>query len=326
MMLNKLLLGFVLGALLLAFSFPAGGQRAGKVPRLGFLAVSRLPYHEGFRQGLRELGYAEGKNLHIDYRYAEGKIERLPGLAAELVRLKVDVIVSAGGTPVIMAAKNATNAIPITFVGSADPVALGIVASLARPGGNVTGLNIGAPELYGKRLELLKEAVPGTARAALLLNPDNPAAHLVLKETQISAQALGLQIQSLEVRGLNDFEGAFDAAIKGRVGALIVAQNPPITTHPKRVVELAAKHRLPAMYAVGEYVADGGLMAYGPSMPDLYRRAAAYVDKILKGAKPADLPVEQPTKFELVINLKTAKQLGLTIPPEVLMRADKVIK
>jgi putative ABC transport system substrate-binding protein len=322
---KKKLTALTLSAVLFALGVSVEAQQL-KIPRIGFLAFSRQSYHDGLRQGLRELGYVEGQNILIEYRSAEGKIDRLPELASELVRLKVDLIISAGGTPVILAAKNATDAIPITFVGSSDPVALGLVATLARPGGNMTGLTIGGPELYGKRLELLKESIPKVSRAAILLNPDNPAAQLALKEAQTSGRVLGVQVRSLEVRSGDDFENAFRSAIDGRVNGLVVAQNLPITAHVQRVVELARKNRLPAIYATGEWSDIGGLMSYAPKFIDLYRRAATYVDKILKGAKPADLPVEQPTKFELVINLKTAKQIGLTIPPNVLARADRVIK
>ena len=247
-------------------------------------------------------------------------------LHGELVRLNVNVIMCAGSTQGILAAKNATTEIPIVFAGSTDPVALELVASFSRPGGNITGLTLGGPELYGKRLELLMETVPRISRVAILLNPDNPAATLTLRETEVAAKALGVHIQSLEVRSRNDIEGAFEVVTRVQAGALIVGQYPPATTNQKRVVDLAAKNRLPTIYGEGEWANVGGLMSYGPSYPDLWRRAATYVDKILKGAKPADLPVEQPTKFEFIVNLKAAKQIGLTIPPNVLARADKVIR
>jgi putative ABC transport system substrate-binding protein len=272
------------------------------------------------------LGYVEGKNIAIEYRSAEGKLDRLPAVAAELVRIKVDLIFAAGGTAVAFAAKEATKISPIVFVGSIDPVSVGLVASLARPGGNITGFSVGAPGLYGKRLELLKETLPRLSRVGLVSNPVNPASDVALKETRAAAKDLGVQVQSLDVRSPNDFESAFEAATKAKVGALVVAQQAPITTNRKRIVELAAKRRLPAIYADTESVDAGGLMFYGPSILDLYRRAADYVDKILKGRHPSDLPVQQPIKFELMINLKTAKALGLTIPPVVLMRAEKVIK
>ena len=319
----------MLGAIVLALNFPAEAQQPGKVYRIGYLSASfgrASPNAEALRQGLRDLGYVEGQNIAIEYRPAEGNTDRLPSLAAELVRLKVDIIFAAGGTPAVLAAKNATSSIPIVFVGSPDPVASGLVASLARPGGNVTGLTVGAPGLYGKRLELLKETLPRLSRVGMLLNPANPAADLAFKEVQTAAQDLGVRVQSLEVRSPNDIDTAFEAATKAQLGALVVMQHPPITTNPKRIVELAAKRRLPAIYSDTPWIHDGGLMSYGPSIPDLNRRAAIHVDKILKGAKPADLPVEQPIKFELMINLKTAKTLGLTIPPVVLMRAERVIK
>ena len=259
--------------------------------------------------------------LSIDMRMGS----RLLSLATELVRLKVDVIV-ATATPSVLATQKATSTIPIVFTGVGDPVAGGLVASLARPGGNVTGLTILAPELSGKRVELLKEAVPNATRVAFLWNPTNPSHGLLLKETHAAAQALGLQLQSLEVRSSNDFDSAFETALRERVQALITPPEPLFNTHLKRIVEFAAKNRLPAMYAFTEAVDAGGLMLYAPNYADQFRRAATYVDKILKGTKPADLPVEQPTKFEFIVNLKTAKQIGLTIPPNVLARADKVIK
>ena len=296
--------------------------------RIGFLVTPSRSFFtarmEGFQQGLRNLGYIEGKNIVIEYRYAEGKTDRLPELAAELVSLRVDLIVTSG--PALWAAKNATKTIPIVFTGVQDPVATGVVDSLAKPGGNVTGLSILAPELGGKRLELLKEVVPKITRVAFLWAGLGPGAPLSVKETQAAAQAMGLQLQSLEVRDLKDFDSAFEAITKNRAQALLTNPGPVINTHQARIVEFAAKNRLPAMYAAPESVDAGGLMSYGPNPTDQYRRAAVYVDKILKGAKPADLPVEQPIKFEFIINLKTAKQIGLTIPPNVLVRADKVIK
>jgi putative ABC transport system substrate-binding protein len=271
------------------------------------------------------LSYVEGQNIAIEHRSAEGNADRLPALAAELVRLKVDIIFAPGNTMAV-AAKKATSAIPIIFVGAVDPVATGLVDSLARPGGNVTGFSLGAPGLYGKRLEILKETIPKLSRVGLLLNPNNPSAEVALKETRTAGQELGVQIQSLDVRGPNDIDSAFAAAIKAQAGALVVANQGPIISNQKRIVELAAKRRLPAIYADTDWIQAGGLMSYGPSIPDLHRRAAVYVDKILKGRSPADLPVQQPMKYELMINLKTAKTLGLTIPPVVLMRAEKVIK
>ncbi|MBI4489227.1 MAG: ABC transporter substrate-binding protein [Deltaproteobacteria bacterium] len=309
---------------------PAGlieAQQTKKVPRIGLLNPSSSTVAstrvDSFRQGLRELGYIEGKNVFIEARYAEAKQDRLPNLATELVQLKVDVIVTAT-TPGVLAAKKATSTIPIVFAGVGDPVRAGVISSLARPSGNITGLSILSPELEGKRLELLKEMFPKTTRVAYLWNPGAPGAGLT--GMQAAAPALGLQLQSMEVRSPNDFDSAFEAVLKKRAEAITAAAHPIIDIHRKRIVDFAAKNRLPAIYTGSEYVDAGGLMFYGVSFPDLYRRAATYVDKILKGAKPADLPVEQPTKFELIINLKTAKQIGLTIPPNVLARANKVIK
>ncbi len=308
----------------------AEAQQAKKVPRIGFLsapASSTISARiEAFRQGLRELGYVEGQNIVIEYRYAEGKFERLPDLAAELVRLKVDVIVAAGGIQAIRAAKNATNTTPIVMTAAIDPVGDALIASLARPGGNITGLSLGGPELYGKRLELLKETVPKVSRVAFLWYRSSPAEPLWLKEMHASAHALGLQIQSLEVRSPGDFEGLFQAAANGGAHALTVSTHPVFIANRKRILDFAAKSRLAAIYYATEFVENGGLMSYAPHFADLYRRAAVFVDKILKGTKPADLPVEQPMKFEFVINLKTAKQIGLTIPQSVLYRADRVIK
>jgi putative tryptophan/tyrosine transport system substrate-binding protein len=302
-------------------------QQPKKVARIGYI-IGSSPNGvttEAFRQGLRELGYVEGQNIVIEYRYAEGKSGRLPDLAAELVRLNVEVIVAAGGSPAIQAARNATRTIPIVMTGLIDPVAWGFIASLDRPGGNITGLSHGGYELIGKRLELLKETVPRASRVAVFWNRPL-AADLISKEMQAASHALGLQIQSLEVRGPNDLEGAFRAAVKGRAGGLTVGSGPVFGSNRNRILDFAATKRLPGVYPWREYVEDGGLMSYAPNLPDAYRRAATYVDKILKGGKPADLPVEQPTKFEFIINLKAAKQIGLTIPPNVLARADKVIK
>ena len=317
-----------LGAMLLALSLPAGAQQPVKVPRIGVLTrASPGPSAnlEAFRQGLRELGYVEGKNIVVEYRYAEGKSDRLPELVSELLHLKVNVIVVSGTGPT-SAAKRATSTIPIVMAQSSDPVGSGVIASLARPGGNVTGLTTIAAELSGKRLELLKEASPSVSRVAVLWDPDSPGPVVAFKETQVVAQTLGVQLQSLEARSPNDFEGAFKAATRERAGALTVLASLLTLTYRKPIVNLAAKNRLPATYPDSQFVEAGGIMSYGTDVADLWRRAATYVDKILKGAKPGDLPVEQPTKFELVINLKTAKQIGLTIPPNVLARADKVIK
>jgi putative ABC transport system substrate-binding protein len=280
---------------------------------------------EAFRQRLREHGYVEGKNIVIEYRYAEGKLERLPDLAAELVRLKVDVIVTAAG-PAISAAKKASATIPIVFATAADPVGSGYVSSLARPGGNITGLSLMAPDLDGKRLELLKEAFPKVARVAFLWNSGGIRGNLSLTEMEAVAKALGLKLQSLPVRSLDDFESAFAQAKREGAQALITSVNPLIANQQRQVLDFAAKNRLPAMYPFSEFAEAGGLMSYGPNITDLFRRAADFVDKILKGTKPADLPVEQPTKFEFLVNLKTAKQIGMTIPQKVMARADKVIK
>jgi len=310
----------------------ADAQQPGKVPRIGVLA-NALPTTpevsrnwEAFRQGLGERGWVEGQNIVIEYRWAEGRLERFPALAAELVGLKLDLIVAAS-TPGARAAKQATSTIPIVMVYVSDPVGDGLVASLARPGGNVTGMTFGAGrEIAGKHLELLKEAVPKLSRVAVLLNPDSPESAVFLRETQAAAQALAVKLQLLEVRSPNELEGAFAAMTRGRADALLVLPHPLTFAHTRRIVDLAAKSRLPAMYPFREAVEAGGLMAYAANAPDMFRRAATYVDKILKGAKPADLPVEQPTKFELIINLKTAKTLGLTIPQSILIRADQVIQ
>jgi putative ABC transport system substrate-binding protein len=283
---------------------------------------------EAIRLGLRELGYIEGQNIAIDYRYAEGKQGRYPEHAAELVRLKVDIIVVAGGNPSVLAAKNATKTIPIVMVGSgSDPVEAGFVESLARPGGNVTGLTNLNPELGGKRLELLKEVVPKVARVVVLYDPVNPGSLRELKEVlPVAARALRLTLQPWEIRAADDFERVFTALNKERLGGLYVLGGPLMNANQKRIVGFALKSRLPSVYIRRGFVDAGGLMFYGADLADSYRRAAIYVDKLLKGVKPADLPVEQPTKFELVINLKTAKQIGLTIPQKVLARADTVIK
>jgi putative ABC transport system substrate-binding protein len=306
----------------------ATAQQPTKIPRIGYLTGSSLSADsartEAFRQGLRELGYVEGKNIIIEYRYAEGKLDRLPALAAELVRLKVDVILTAGSTNT-RAAKEVTTTIPIVMAQDSDPVGSGFVASLARPGGNITGLATLAPEISGKRLELLKEIVSKLSRVAVLGTSTVPGTAQVLKEAELAAGALRVQIQYLDVRGPKDIETVFREASKARADAALVLPSGILNAHRTQVVELAVKSRLPAIYYAADWVEDGGLMTYGVSFTDLYRRTAVYVDKILKGTKPADLPVEQPTKFELVINLKTAKQIGLTIPPNVLARADKVI-
>jgi putative tryptophan/tyrosine transport system substrate-binding protein len=318
---------------LLATPLSAEAQQATKVARIGILGPVVEPtkrFDVAFRQGLRDLGYVEGSNLVIEYRSAEGKVERLPALAAELIALNVDVIVAVT-TPATLAAKQATRTIPIVFVGAADPVGSGLVATLARPGGNVTGLTNLSAELGGKRLELATQVVPGVSRVAVLYQPGAFVERTekdMLKATDVAARALGVRLQVVEARGPADFDRAFSDMTRARAGALTVLTSPIFNTPVERgrLVDLAAKTRLPTVYPWREGVDAGGLMSYGPSNAELWRRAATYVDKILKGAKPGDLPVEQPTKFELVINLKTAKALGLTIPPSLLSRADEVIQ
>jgi putative ABC transport system substrate-binding protein len=304
--------------------------QAAKVHRIGFLAVGsregRAFLVEGFLQGLREHGYVERKNIVIEYRFSEDKNERLPALAAELVNLKVELIV-ASGTPASFAAKEATSTIPIVMGGiAADPVETGLVASLSRPGGNVTGMSMMTPQLSGKRLSLLKEVVPGLARVAVFWNPPNPAYGPILRELDAAAPTLGLKILRLEVRVPGDFEGAFQAATKQRPSALIMPGDPLFSNRPHMIADLALKHRLPAMQDIREFVEAGGLLSLGPNLVDSYRLAATHVDKILKGAKAADLPMEQPTKIDLFVNLKTARALGLTIPQSVLLQATQVIR
>ena len=328
---NRKLVGLSIIAFVLAARVVvATAQQPGKIPRIGYLTGPPLSatvrVRDAFRQGLHELGYVEGKNIVIEWRAWEGNPDRQRSLAAELVRLKVDVLVAVGSGD-IHAAKEATSIIPIVMVNGGDPVESGLVASLARPGGNVTGLATLRPELSGKRLELLKEIVPRLSRVAVFTSPGSGDHAQILKELNLAAGPLGVQLQHLDIRSPKDFETAFQAATKGRAEAVLVQLPGPILT-PRRkgVADLAVKSRLPLMYEGTEVVELGGLMSYGVSSTDRYRRAATYVDKILKGAKPADLPVEQPTKFEFIINLKAAKQIGLTIPPNVLARADKVIK
>jgi ABC-type uncharacterized transport system substrate-binding protein len=315
----------------LALGVMAEAQQPGKVPRIEYVAANEDPNIPGpnveaFRQGLQDRGYTEGKNILVEYRYAEGQLDRVPSLVAELVQLKVDVLVS-GNFATIRAAKQATKTIPIVIVTAQDPVAAGLVDSLARPGGNITGLTRLTRELSGKRLELLKEIVPRISRVGVIWDTNAPGPVIAFKEYETAAQALKIFLLSLEVRGPNpDFEGAFQAAARGRANALITIRSLALTRYPKRIANLAIKNRLPSMYEGSEFVEAGGLVSYTASEADQFRRAAYYVDKILKGAKPADLPVEQPTKFEFIINLKAAKQIGLTIPQSVLYRADKVIK
>jgi ABC-type uncharacterized transport system substrate-binding protein len=329
---REIALSVILVFVLVAVPLPSGGQQPAKLYRIGWLGgvAPTTPEFErlsgAFREGLREHGYIEGQNLVIERRWTGGQIERSSSLAAELVNLKVELIVAVGN-PRARAAKEATSAIPIVMVYVLDPIEAGLVASLARPGGNVTGVTMDAGlEIVGKHLELLKEAVPKVSRVAVLLNPVTPLNAAQVRETQAAARVLGVTLQFYEVRDPNEFDGAFAAMTKARVGALLVMPHPFIYVQARRIADLAAKSRLPAVYPFREAVEAGGLMAYAANAPDMFRRAAVYVDKILKGTKPGDLPVEQPTKFELVINLKTAKALGLTIPRSLLLRADEVIR
>jgi putative ABC transport system substrate-binding protein len=326
---------FLLTSVAAAFAAPLAteAQQAGKVYRIGFIGNSPLNtsavssrFHEAFRQGLRERGWVEGRNTVIEWRFAEGRIERLPDLAAELVRLKVDLIVTTAGGPAARAAKQATTTIPIVAVAISDPVGQGLVASLARPGGNVTGLATLYPELAVKRLGLLKETLPGVSRVAVLWNAANPGNVIILRGVQAAARTLGVTLQLREVRGPDDFETAFAKMSGERSDALMILDDPLLFHHQVSIVDFAARKRLPAMYPFRESVEAGGLIAYSVNLSELHRRAAYYVDKILKGADPGELPFEQPTNFELVINLKTAKALGLTIPPSLLARADQVIE
>jgi putative tryptophan/tyrosine transport system substrate-binding protein len=316
-------------AMFLAVSYSASAQQPAKIPLIGYLTQASLaavaPRTEAFRLGLKELGYVEGKNIVIEYRSPEGKFDRLPALAAELVHLKVDVIVTAGAGAT-RPAKAATVKIPIVMAQDDDPVANGFVASLARPGGNITGLATLSPELSGKRLELLKEVVPKLSRVAVFGASTSPGNAKVLRELELAAAALGVKLQFLDVQSPKDIETAFRASVRGRADAVLLLQNPVHFPQRKQIAELAIKSRLPVIYGRPEYGESGGLMTYGVSFTDLDRSAAYYVDKILKGAKPAELPVEQPMKFEFIINLRAAKQIGLTIPPNVLARADKVIR
>jgi putative ABC transport system substrate-binding protein len=319
-----------LSAMIFAFCLPAAeAQQGQKIPRIGFLgagsASSMAGSLDAFRKGLGDLGYIEGKNIVIEYRYADLKAERIPDLAAELVGLKLDVILTSQ-TPNVLALKKASSTIPIVFAAISFPVENGIVASFARPGGNATGLTVLSEELNGKRLELLKQAAPNITRIGVLSNLANPTQPLEWKEIQAAAQVLGLKLQSLGVRSSSDFDPIFKAALRERAQALIQLPEALLTAHRNRIVDFATKNKLPSMYSDPQYTNAGGLMSYGPVITDLWRRAAVYVDKIIKGTKPADLPVERPTKFEFVINLKAAKQIGLTIPPNVLARADRVIR
>jgi len=334
-MMKRLL--WLVSLLLLAIGTFAEAQQAGKVARIGYLSRdlhpsdSRAPSDrriEAFREGLRQLGYIEGKNIIIEYRYAEGRFERLPALAEELVRLKVEIIV-ADNFITVRAVRKVTTTIPIVVTGGMDPIESGFVASLARPGGNVTGLSNLTLELIGQRLELLKEVVPRVSRFAFLNDTESLSSKAMFEDAQVTAKTLGVKFQLVEVKAQDpDIDGAFRFMVKDRIGAVITSPNPRLglSLHRKRILQLLEQARMPAIHPSAEWVDAGGLMYYGANIPDLYRRAAIYVDKILKGANPADLPVEQPTKFEFIVNLKAAKQIGVTIPPNVLARADRVIK
>jgi putative ABC transport system substrate-binding protein len=319
----------LLAVSLLTTTLPAEAQQRKNAPRIGFLSVGTASAMaarvEAFRRGLREQGYIEGKDIVVEYRYAHDNLERLREYAAELVRLKVDIIVT-GGAISTRPAKEAAGTIPIVMAYESDPVGSGLVTSLARPGGNITGLTSSAGELNGKRLELLKEAIPKLSRVAVIRNPGMSNAAQALKDAQIAAQSMKLSIQPLEVKGPDDLEGVFAAAKKARAEGMIVVGDPVTFTHRKRVANLALKNRIATIHGQIQFAEAGAMIVYGPNDADMFRRAATYVDKILKGSKPGDLPIERPVKFDFIINLKTAKQLGLTIPPNVLVRADKVIR
>jgi putative ABC transport system substrate-binding protein len=324
---SLLALGF-LGAMFFTLSFAAQAQQPKKIPRIGYLATRSRQgsFEKAFLQGLQSLGYIEGQNIAIEWRFAQENFDRLPELATELVRLNVDVIVTSGGNLAVRSAKNATRTIPIVMAQVSDAVELGFVASLGRPGGNITGISILAPELSGKLLELAKESIPKTSRVAVLLYAASPNWKLYSKQMEATARSLGVQLLPFQITGPDELGISFDTAKSKRADAVVIPSSGFLSLYRKRIVELAAHSRLPMIASSGTWAEEGCLLAYGPSTAESYRRAATYVDKILKGAKPADLPVEQPTKFEFIINLKTAKQIGLTIPQSVLFRADKVIK
>lgn len=328
-MMTKSFAGFFIALVLFALTYPAGGQDRARIPRIGFLGNStaaREAHLVGpFREGLRDLGYVEGQNILIEYRWAEGRYERFPALLADLIALKVDVIVSAG-TPAAFAVKKATSSIPFVMVAVGDPVGTGLINSLARPGGNVTGLTSIAADLEGKRLELLREVIPELSHVAVLWNPASAFQVVSEKEVQAAAPVLGIKVLSLGVRAREQLDDAFAAILRERPSALVVLADRLFLHHRKSIVDFITQNRLPGVYAYQELVELGGLMSYGPSYSGMHKRAAYYVDKILKGAKPADLPVERPANFELVVNLKAAKALGIAIPPEVLLRADRVIR
>ena len=320
----------VVASALLALPRAVEAQPAGKVPRIGYLVVNRAEVSQGplaaFRQALGERGWVEGQNILIEYRYADGKVDRLPALVAELIGRNVDVIVTVSSRAT-WAAKDATKSIPIVMAASVDALGEGLVASLAHPGGNVTGMTfLAGPEIAGKQLQLLKEVVPAASRVAVLTNPTNRSHAGFLRELKVTARSLGAQLQVLEAQDPDQIDSAFVAMTRERAGALLVVTDSLFVGERRRIVDLAARSRLPALYSQKEFAADGGLVSYGPSLSDMSRRAATHVDKVLRGAKPGDIPVEQPTKFELVINLKTAKALGLTIPQSPLLRADEVIQ
>ena len=325
---RRLVVALGVGAFAAPFSSVAQ-QKPAKIPRIGLLSpfspADAMPWYKALQVGLRDLGWVEGKNIGIEYRYAEGKSDRLPDLAADLVRLNVDIIVTTI-TPDALAAKNATRVIPIVMAAAGEPVASGIVESLARPGGNVTGLSQMTVELGGKRLELLKEIVPKLSRVAVLWEPATAISTLAWKEIQLPARQLGIELYSLEILTANDLDKAFEAAIRVRAGALAIMPSPVFTANLKQIANHAVKSHLPSIYNVGDFADAGGLVTYGPNRADLFRRAATYVDKILKGAKPGDLPIEQPTKFDLVVNVKTAKAIDITIPGAILLQATKVIQ
>jgi putative ABC transport system substrate-binding protein len=318
-----------LGGAAVAWPLTGRAQQAAKIPRIGILSpfspADTALWHQAFLRGLRDLGWVDGKNITIEYRYSDGRNDRLPELIADLVRLRVDIIVTAV-TNDTLAAKNAAGGIPIVMAAAGDPVATGIVASLARPGGNITGLSQMNPELTGKRLELLKEIAPNISSVAVLLNPDDPISILGRNEIELPARKMKVELHLLEVRSTSELDKAFQEAAKARVNALAIMPNPAFVTNLKRIADFAIQNRLPSMYHLREFANVGGLLSYGVDRIDLFRRAATFVDKILKGASPADLPIEQPTKFELVINLNTAKALGLTVPPQLLARADEIIE
>jgi putative tryptophan/tyrosine transport system substrate-binding protein len=318
-----------LGSAAAAWPLAARARQPAKIPRIGLLSTfspsETVPWHQALRQGLRDLGWVEGENINIEYRYAEGRLDRLPGLASDLVRLKVDLIFTDTTSPALVA-KNATRTIPIVVASANDVVESGLAQSLARPGGNITGLDQIAPELGGKRLELLKEIVPKLSSAVVLWNPQNKASARNWNELQDPARQLGLPLHSLEVRKADELDKAFEVAATARADALVILPEPVFVANLKRIADFAAKHHLPSIFHLKEFADAGGLMAYGPDRSDLFRRSAAYIDKILKGAKPTDLPIQLPTKFELVINLKTAKAIRLEIPPTLLALADEVIE